>query len=70
MSKWQYKARNMQNKAHKDWKPCTQAQKDKIQKQYPHKFEFKEVSKPEPTPSMKKAKKAESSSLKSDNDKK
>ena len=70
MSKWEYKARDMQNKIHKSWKPCTQAQKEKIEKQYPHKFEFKELVKPEPTPSMKKAQKSPISKPKTSEDKK
>jgi len=52
---YEYKAANPNNKAHKDWRKCTEEQKDAIAKQHPHKFQFRAIEKPTPTPSMEKA---------------
>lgn len=55
-TKYSYRAKNKSIKVHRDWRPCTVEEKDRIEKQYPYKFEFKENKPPEPTPSMEKEK--------------
>lgn len=58
MSKWSYKAKSQHNETHKDWKPCTEKEKLRIDSQHPNKFIFKENKQPKPTPSMTEKQKA------------
>ena len=51
-TKFEYRALNKHNKVHKDWKSCTIKEREKIEMQFPKKFEFRENKPPEPTPSM------------------
>lgn len=51
--KWLYKAKSPYIKAHRDWKFCSIKEKERLEKQFPNIFEFKENKPPEPTPSMK-----------------
>lgn len=40
------------NDKHIDWQKCTEKQKQQIEQSAGAKFEFREVKKPKPTPSM------------------
>ena len=53
--KWSYKAKYKESKVHQDWQPCTQEEKERLEKMCPNRFEFKENTPPKATPSMKKA---------------
>lgn len=52
---WLYKAKRKESKVHKDWQPCTNEEKERLEKMVPYRFEFKKNESPKPTPSMKKA---------------
>ena len=53
-TKWLYRTKPSKQRAttQNEWKPCTNAQREKLDRMRPNKYEFKENKPPEPTPNM------------------
>ena len=61
---YEYRMREIyrKNNKHAKWLKCTESQKQQLETSAGNKFEFRELKKPEPTPSMEKVSKMKNDS--------